>query len=167
MKTTNRVRKNPTRRTPTAQADKPAEFALPKEDCHPSCLVIFDRSCQKPVSKIPLSEKEFFNILTMAGSRFPGIGGNGQFIAAAIRQKLSTSEVTCQDAVNLACAKARTMLQLLADKFEMIGYGHSQFDGATAKDFTDGLTPLVREVIESIDAAESATKNAFHPHTAS
>ena len=103
MTTTIRVRKNrkssPRRTQEEILVDKSeafrkkTEFAPPEGECHPSCLAIYCRGFKEggghgPVSKIPLSEREFAQLFEIKyDARLEGQTLEG-FIAGAVRSEL-------------------------------------------------------------------------------
>ncbi len=71
------------REFPAAEASPLADFVLPDKDCHPSCLAIVDRSTGGLVSRIPLTEDEFFIVLKRSAETRTAAE---QFVADAIRK---------------------------------------------------------------------------------
>jgi len=88
MKNTFRVHKHGAKPLPSSQAQTAPgpddSLELPSGDCHPTCLALFDRLVQKPVSKIPLSEDECNSIFQRS---YENRLSYGQFVADAIREK--------------------------------------------------------------------------------
>ncbi len=90
---------NPIRKTTTAAAQitpktkTPDDFSLPPDDDHPSCLCIYDRLSKGPVTRIPITEDEFFAVLKVQyePGQFHGMTAE-KFIASAIREKLESAK---------------------------------------------------------------------------
>lgn len=117
----------------------PEELRLPK-GAHGSCLVTFDRQVQEPVSKIPLTEEEFFSILAKHH------GNAGEFIATAIRKALAATPFDDLTELEMTISKVNGLLQLLADKFEHLArLDGNDFHGPEANNFCGAVSLLVAD----------------------
>lgn len=91
-----------------------AEFVIPDNDCHPSCLAIVCRESGHALKKIPLSESEFHTLLLRNSCR----DGGSEFVAAAIREKLKDwpSEVRLETPIQNAVALLDLLMSKICDK---------------------------------------------------
>jgi len=162
MKNQNRIRKNAATKTAASQAKIHNEFALPREAGHASCLCVYDRHTQKPVSKIPLSDDEFCKLVIerhLLCSKFRGVAVE-DLVAQAIRENLTLVEP--QSAKPAAPIDGHTTVSLflmdnqegmsIADvdvtreQFETIRRNAAAGNSSLEQILTDGLNRMVRNI---------------------
>ncbi|MGA2029599.1 MAG: hypothetical protein ABSG87_05975 [Verrucomicrobiota bacterium] len=134
------------------------DYALPKGDCHPSCLVIFSRSGKKPVAKVPLSELEFVNLL--AAQKRPEFHGMKpeHIIPAAIREKLTKHNIPLTE-LEFAKTEANGLLQLLSDTIDYQSRNGCSFSGPEIEHICTGVALFVRSTQARLNKAFDET---FH-----
>ena len=163
MKNMPRIHKKGATKAVKLQAQNPSEFAVPKGDVQPSCLCVYNRSAKAPVSRIPLSDKEFSDLTLLAASPQ---GGLETFIADAIREKLNESPQPrgeLLDEVEMAIRKACALLRLLADPGNPRTWeGNPPDDEREALD--SGLDYLASQVITDLCIALETLSDRFNPN---
>jgi hypothetical protein len=140
------------------------EFALPEGDCHPSCLAIYSRGFKEGggeglICKIPLTEKEFCDLLeAQARPKFRGMKPE-DIVAAAIREKLALNN-HAENAVyelNSAIDQMNVLFVLLTDKLtDAVNHGPTVAQGTSVDRFTDGIRSLADATAARVNAAFSA-----------
>jgi hypothetical protein len=145
--------------------DGKSEFAIPEGDAHPACLCVFDRAEQKPVCKIPLSEKEFQTLLeSKMRPEFHGLKP-AEIVASAIREKLSgrmPKAINALDELEMATLQANTLANLMVIKFDHLAHRDgSEFDGPHANYFCNGIEMLSNETQKRLANATAAFAKTF------
>jgi hypothetical protein len=164
MKNQNRIRNKGSAGRASRQAKVPKEFALPKGDAHPSCLAIYDRSSQGLVSKIPLTEKEFFDALTFNAGKGNGAAG---FFAQAVREKLSGRMAQVDDPLSeLEEAKNQSaaLITLMLDS-ETHHLMEGDLNDTERDRLNAGVAELVSQTNERLQNAFIAVFHAIHPQS--
>jgi hypothetical protein len=138
------------------------EFALPA-DAHPACIALYDRLGKELVSKIPLSEAEFFAMVTAARKAPENNGLTGEFIAAAIREKLAKPADDGLDQLEMTCTRVKALLQLLSDKFDhLANHDATEFYGPEANHFCAGIDLMVTDAKAALTKSFYAVFHAAH-----
>jgi hypothetical protein len=125
-------------------------FHLPKGAPHHACLAMFDREHQEPVTKIPLTEEEVYNLWLLnikSDARVCGLSLE-EFIASAVREKLHSEgnrfEVCSQaERVHQAVTQAAVLLHLVEEHLDWrVHRCGSEFTNEQEDDFNFGLSLL-------------------------
>ena len=135
--------------TPVQPADNtgakvPDSLNLPP-DAHPSCLAYYDRKDKVAVSHVPLSEEE--NIDVMVNAHKAGLS-NGEFVANAIRERLSRERCGFWDALSeleQTVYQSNALMQLLSDQMEFQRINGSEPAPEDHSLFTAGVNLLMRQ----------------------
>jgi hypothetical protein len=171
MKNTIRVRRNgatsPANSQRKTAAGTKAEFEMPKIDTHPSCLAIYDRLGKGLVSKIPLAETEFENLLITANT--PDARGHKpgteNLVADAIREKLARDSSQAFDALTeleLAKFQSNALMQLMLES--EAGHLINGDLGDKERDCMNaGVAQLVRFTKARLEKSFDAVFTSIHP----
>jgi hypothetical protein len=162
MKNTPRIQRNDATKAASLQCKshvnkmaKANPITLRKGDKLGRCLCLYDIRDGMPVAKIPLSEKELFDVLQL-GLDYKSTGKTSfDIIAEAIREKLAgQGSLSSLRELELAKNEANALFQLLTDKMEHQGRsGGGEWNDPIIKVFCEGVSQLAAGTKARLDDA--------------
>lgn len=161
MKTRPKSVRNPRIRTSKTQVKtKPKksaiskEFALPKADCHPSCLCIYSRQGNELVRKISLSESEFSDLIFLQADPSSQFHKGGDIFAQILRGKLEEIKGLRPNAID--CLDELEQAQAQSEALDHLIFAAIEHDSIPMQPFAYGIQLLMRQLRNN---TASALKN--------
>ncbi len=138
-----------------------SEFLLPTSDGQPACLAVFERESGVPLTKIPLTDGEFYELQKR---RIQPGGRLENFVAEAIRHKLYAPAEDGITELEQATAQSNALMQLLTDKFEHLArLDGSHFEGSEVNRLVFGISELAKASQARLDKSYKQVFAALHP----
>lgn len=143
-----------------------AEFALPEGEGHPACLCIYDRQCRELVSKIPLSETEFSELMAACART----GEHPQdVIAAGVRIELARLQGRMPSLIDIGdnLDRASGLLHVLLAAYDnVLREDGGEYDSRAESKSVCFFVEAVHRMQEQLETDWEQLRTFFHPAAA-